>query len=341
MEKDMLSFKDFLSSSSHEDLLVIKEAVSQNTKGVMHELLVGFHLNGGKHMSKHASIDGLGPEEAHDKLKSQMDSSEYSRAYHRAKAAADHIKGQLQGGKVHSVHWTSKPGDLKRSTGIEASQKEDASDVVVTTKDPSHPTGYRHHGVSLKVTDGKSEIPVSNPGLESTYGGKEILDNHRNDILKTHSKLSKLTNKDERKEFVRNNPKVAADIKKRNTATLSRITDNMHSKLTAMKPKDLVNHLRDHVLHAHQTPMQKLGHAHIRHTAYGDDTHSAINPAEYHEHILKSPQHISVEKKGTSVIFSHKGVPFARHRMKFESQSDPMSSVKGSGELIKYKKAKV
>lgn len=337
----MLTFKSFLSSEKCEDF-TIYEVVSQNTKGVMHELLVGYHLNGGKHMEKHTDINGLSPKQVHDKLKEEMHPDEYKKAFNKAKSAAEHIKTQLKGsGGIHKVHWTSKPGDIKRATGIEASQKEDASDIVVTTKDHTHPSGFRHHGISLKVTDGKSEIPVSNPGLESTHGGKDILEKHRADILKAHPKLAAASNKAERKEIVKNNPKISADIKKRNTVVLNKIIDHMHSKLSTMEPKDLVQHLRDHVLYTHQTPMQKEGHIHIRHTTYGDGSHSAINPAEAHEHIFKIPQHISVEKKGTSVIFKHKGVPFARHRMKFESQSDPLSSIKGSGELIKSKTAKV
>ena len=337
----MLTFLNFIDVVNlNEDFLLV-EAVSQNTKGVMHELLVGYHLNGGKHLDKHEDINGLSPKEAHDKLKTQMTSAEYGELNTRAKKAAEHIKGELTGGKIHKVHWTSKPGDLERSTGIAASQKEDASDIVVTTRDPSHPSGFRHHGISLKVTDRKpsaGEVPVSNPGLESTYGGKEILDNHRKQILAKHPKLAKFTNKEGRKSYITDNPKAAADIKKRNATVLKSITDHMHTQLTKMKPKDLANHLRNHVLHAHQTPMQKAGHLHMRHTTYGDSSHATMDPSTEHEHILKTPQHITVDKGGNGVVFKHKGVPFARQRLKFDSQSDPLSVVKGVGEIVKSKK---
>lgn len=337
----MLTFIKFNKLMNIAESYLLTEAVSQNTKGVLHELLVGYHLNGGKHMKKHADIDGLSPQSAHDKLKSELTDDEYKVINDRAKSAADDIRRQVKG-DIQNIAWTSKPGDLHRATGIHASQKEDASDVVVTARDPSHPSGFKHYGVSLKVTDKKQsagEVPVSNPGLESTYGGREMLDDHRKNILAKHPALAGM-NKDQRKQYIKTNPAAQADIKKRNTSILNAITDNMHSKLSSMKPEELADHIRNHVLHAHQTPMQQEGHVHIRHTSYGDGTHASVDPSQSHEHILSSPEHITVEKRGTSVIFSHKGVPFARHRMKFESQSDPLSSVKGSGEIIKSKAKK-
>jgi hypothetical protein len=332
----MLSFLKFIQTLELSEEY-IAESVRQNTKGVLHELLVGYHLRDGKHMDRHPDVNGDSPEEAHDKLRASMSKEDYRKISDRAKLAAEHIKTQLGGKPIHKVQWTSKPGDLGRATGIEASQKEDASDIVVTTRDPSHPSGFRHHGVSLKVTSGKSEIPVSNPGLESTQGGTDILKQHRENLLQKHPELRTAGNKAERKAIMTANPKIAASVKKENTSVLTGIAKNMHQKLSAMPKNKLVDHLRNTVLAAKPTPMQEQGHTHIRHTSYGDDSHSAINPAEAHEHIFRTPQHITITHSGTSVIFSHKGIPFARHRLKFESQSDPLSSVKGSGELIKRK----
>ena len=241
------------------------EAVGQNTSGVLHELLVGHNLNGGKHMDKHPDINGDSPKEAHDKLKSSISKEDYDKIHERAKLAANHIKTLIDNKPIHKVQWTSKPGDLHKATGIEASQKQDASDIVVTTKDKSHPSGFK------------------------------------------------------------------------NNIVLKNIVKNMHIKLSTLPKPQLVNHIKNTVLAANKTPMQEKGHTHIRHTSYGDNSHSAINPAESHNHIFNTPEHISLEHKGTSVVFSHKGIPFARHRLKFESQSDPLSSVKGSGELIKKK----
>lgn len=112
-----------------------KGKVSSDTKGKMHELLVGYHLLGGKHMEKHPDKHGDSPEEAHDKLKKTVHPDDYKKMNDRAKSAANHIKKQVEanGHKIHQVHWTSQPNDLLRTTGIKASQKEDSSDIVVTT----------------------------------------------------------------------------------------------------------------------------------------------------------------------------------------------------------------
>jgi len=109
--------------------------VMANTKGVMHELLVGYHLNGGKHMANHANKNGESAKQVHDKLKSSIHPNDYKKMHARAKSAANDLRPHFEknGHKIHSVHWTSKAGDLESSTGIKASQKEDPSDIVVTT----------------------------------------------------------------------------------------------------------------------------------------------------------------------------------------------------------------
>lgn len=120
---------------NEETFQPIEGKVSSDTKGKMHELLVGYHLKGGKHMSKHADKIGDTPKQAHDKLKKVIHSNDYKKMNIRAKSAANDIRKQVEtnGHKIHDVHWTSKPGDIHRSTGIHATQKEDASDIVITT----------------------------------------------------------------------------------------------------------------------------------------------------------------------------------------------------------------
>ena len=109
--------------------------VSSDTKGKMHELLVGYHLLGGKHMEKHPDKQGDSPEEAHNRLKKTVHPNDYKKMNDRAKSAAADIKKSVEknGHKIHQVHWTSQPNDLLRTTGIKASQKEDSSDIVITT----------------------------------------------------------------------------------------------------------------------------------------------------------------------------------------------------------------
>lgn len=114
----------------------IRGKVSSDTKGKLHELLVGYHLKSGNHMSKHPDKEGDSPKQAHDKLKKTVHPDDYKKINARAKSAAEHIRSQVEvnGHKIHDVHWTSKPGDIHRTTGIHASQQEDSSDIIVTTR---------------------------------------------------------------------------------------------------------------------------------------------------------------------------------------------------------------
>jgi hypothetical protein len=311
--------------------------VSSNTKGVLHELLVGRHLNGGEHMEAHHNSEGETPEQAHDRLKSTLTDAQYNEINNKAKAAADDIRKKVGAhGEVHKVQWTSKAGDLHKATGIHATQKQDASDIVITTKNKKGE--IKHHGVSLKVTDKKNKhVPVSNPGMESTYGGNAILKKHREEIAKAHPDLAKIEGTEAKKAWLKSNAKANADVRARNTKTLNDITQHLHNKLNSMSSEELAHHIRHHVLAAHSTPMQEQGHEHFRHTTGGvggDFSMHHGDPSQDHEHILNDHKNIKAVRRGTSIIFTHNNKPFAKHRMKFENQGNPNSSVKGSGELM-------
>lgn len=327
------SFKKFLSErildEEHYEFLTEEEKVQSNTKGVLHELLVGYHLNGKNHLDKHPDVFGDSPKQAHDRLKKTVTPEQYRMMNDRAEAAANDIRGKLKG-EIHSIHWTSKHGDIERTTGIKSTQKEDDSDIIVSTR---HQNKILHHGISLKVTDGRAAVPVSNPGLESTYGGDEILEKHRKALKEKFPVLNKLTSADDRKTEMLFRPRMEQHVKEQNKKVLNDIADHLDNKLSQMSREEFVHHIRTHVLHAFATPMEKLGHVHIRHTTHGKNkfTFRSHAPSEDHEEILNDPDNITHEKSGTGVVFKHKGKIFARHRLKFTSQSDPLSSVKGSG----------
>ena len=105
-------------NNAEYELLYLIEAkkaakiASSDTKGKLHELLVGYHLKGGTHMSKHPDITGESPKQVHDRLKDQIHPDEYKKINKRAKIAASHVREEhlKAHGKVHDVHWTSKPG---------------------------------------------------------------------------------------------------------------------------------------------------------------------------------------------------------------------------------------
>jgi hypothetical protein len=316
---------------------------TSNDKGVLHELLVGHHLLGGKHMSKHADKDGDSPKQAHDKIKAALykkhgNHDEYKRLNEKAKSAAEHIKkhAEKNGYKIHDVHWTSKPGDIHRSTGIHSTQKEDSSDIMIHTHKGAK---NKHVGVSLKVTDGKNKhITASNPGMEATHGAHHIVEKTREEILKAHPKLVGVKNKEKRKEMMSSDPKMKEDIVKRNHAATVKVAKHLHDYLSKGSKEDLVHHIKTHVLQCNKTPLQHNGHEHIRHTTYqssnktGNKTlHEAINPSEHWHHILSDHKNITVHHSGAYVHFHHNGKKFASHRIRVSSSSDPMTSFKGDG----------
>ena len=341
----MLSFVEYIieavkKSKGDKPLKVTEEGkTSANTRGVMHELLTGYHLNGGKHMEKHKDVEGKSPEEAHNKLKASMHANDYSKLNAKAKSAAEDIKKGIhaQGRTVGSVHWTSKPGDLHRSTAIHAAQHEDASDVVVTSH---HKDGSKKfHGISLK--SGKTrKVPTSNYGIEgSGTRAKSIVQAHKAAINKEHPNLAS-AGPEERRAIMKDDPKVAAAVKPKTVETIHKIAKGLHKDLEGATREQKVKHIRN-LLHAHATPMEAHGHEHIRHTTYesaAGTQHEAINPGKHWEHILSDPKkHIEVKHKGGSISFHHtdaktgKTATIASQAIKQSSQSDPHSPFVSSG----------
>lgn len=321
-----------------------KGKVPNNTKGVLHEILVGKHLNGGKHMTRHANEHGESPEQAHDRLKSSIHEDDYKKIDAKAKSAAEDIKKKLPAGhKIVSVTHTSKPGDTEKVTGVKATQKEDSSDVYVTTHHPKQ--GKMHHGISLKVSDKSSKnVPSSSLGMESSgSAAKEHYNAHRKKILKQFPQLAK-SNSEKRKEILKNDPKMQETIKKHNQALLNKVSHShaaeLQHHLDSGNHEHVVNHIRK-VLHAQDTPAKKAGVAtFMKHTTYQTSKgvqHHTSDPSSEHEHILKDHKNISVESRGTQTHFYHTdpktGVKkkFATQAHKFDSQSDPLSSLKSAG----------
>lgn len=333
----MLRFRAFIENLEEQT----KGDVSNNTKGVMHELLTGYHLNGGKHMTHHKDSNGDSPEDAHNKLKATIHPDDYKKINDKAKSAAEDIKKKLPvGHAIHQVHWTSKHGDIHRSTGIHASQKEDSSDLMIHTKKSSadKPT---YHGVSLKVSDNPNKkLPASSLGIKSSGSkAKELHEKHKSDILKAHPSLAG-KNKVARKAELASNTAMKADIKGRNLKTLHAVAkahaEELNHKLSSGGHDEVVKHIRE-VLHAHKTPLQKAGHNFVKHTTYETAKgvqHHTNNPGEEHEHILNDHKNIAVKSSGGAVHYYHNGKKFASQSHKFDSQSDPLSNLKSAGKAV-------
>ena len=306
----MYSFKTFLT-----------EAVSSNDKGVLHELLTGYHLQHGKHMSPEA-------QKAHDDIKKRMTPEEYNNAYHMAAGTAKEVRKKFGDG-IESVHWSSKPGDIKKITGTDESQQENSADIILRHKNGAHA------GISLKVTQKKNgHVPVGNPGARQTENqlGTNSLHHYdaaRAELEKKHPELQGKS-KAEQKTIVKENPKIRATAEELSRKAIGHIRDSWYDKLHKMDSQKLSDHLRNNLLHANQTkvPMWKVttgGHG-------GDHSVEIEHPATSHDHILMDHKNITVHKAGNnSIEFKHNGKTFLRHRIKPES-TPVVTSLKGSAE---------
>jgi len=332
---------------------------SNNTRGTLHELLVGRYLPAGKkHMVNHHLINDEGeretPEVAHNRLKSQIHPKDYEEINRKAKSAADHIRAKLEkdhpGHVISHVHHTSKSGDTEKETGVKASQSgenSDSSDIYITTKHKK--TGeIKKHGVSLKITKtANKKVPSSSLGMASSgLSARKMHKAHQDEIKADHPKLAKLTNKKDRKEWAQNNPKKAEAIKQKNKELLSSVAaahaKELQAHINSGNHAHVVDHIRT-VLAARHTPAEIARKAtFMKHTTYQTSAgtqHDASHPAENpdHESHLKNPQNIHVSSSGSAVNFYHRDPKtgklkkFASQAHKFESQSDPLSTLKSAG----------
>jgi hypothetical protein len=347
----MLSFLEFILSEEYleeekekEDPSVLGSA-GNDTTGKLHETAVAKFLNGGKFANQYKNENHETPKEAHNHLASRIHPDDYRKIMKNASGAARDILQRLKkthpGHKITSVKWTSKHGDTQKVTGVPATQKEDSSDIYVTTEHPE--TGeVLHHGISLKAT-GKSSKHITSANLGQESSGNNAarhLDTHRKKILKSHPELQNM-NADSRKEWAKKNPEKHENIKSANRALLTRIAHDhaaeLQTRLNTGDHKHVINHIRD-VLGARITPAEKAGvGTFIKHTTYqtaDGPQYYTSHPGKDYEHILKDHKNITVKASGGSVHFYHKGVKFASQAHKFSSQSDPLSSIASAGKAV-------
>lgn len=308
------------------------DSVPRNTNGVLHELLVGYHLNGGKHMDKHPDVNGDSPAQAHEKLRHTVSPEAYKDAYDRAKFAADDIKKNLSKyGKIQRVQWASKPGDIKRITGIDASQTEDPSDIIVTTHKNGEET---HHGISLKMSKKKASYTgTSSLGHKSVPAASSVYRSHLENLDKEYPALAKLTNKPARKAWLEQNPQVKNEIKSKTRKMLTDAARDQSDYLNQLPRDEYMANLRK-IMAAHQTPLQKNGHRSIRHTTYGSNGKYSADETDAHadsSHIFADPNGVTHEHSGQGINFYHNGKMIAKQSLKLTSQSDPKSPLQAWG----------
>lgn len=301
--------------------------MDSNTSGVLHELIVGYYLNNQVHMKKRY---GTFPEAEHDYILEKVQKYDYAESHNKAKAAAEHITRVLpEGTEIIDVCWSAKPGVIGMHTGFWSDQVEDPSDLILTVKLQNGKE--RYIGLSLKSTRNfTQQIQLSNHGISTIKGGSRLLNEHRAGILRDYPVLN-LMNGEQRKAFLRSNRSADSDIRARNSIVLENIAENLCNVLNEMDNDALISHIKEVVLGAKLTPMQREGHFHYIHLTQGSKgayRHSIKNPSSTYDHFFANPDNICAVHSGTSVLFYSGYTKIGRQRVKFATQSDPLSSIK-------------
>jgi hypothetical protein len=135
-------------------------------------------------------------------------------------------------------------------------------------------------------------------------------------------------------------------MREMNKAFLRASAANTHKHLTSLGQHELIDHIKKQVLQCNPTPMQGEGHNHIRHTTYnagkkegGGFKFDSHTPSEHYAQYFDGSHHISLEPgKGTTEIHflatnkaTGEKTRIASQRLKLNSGSDPLSSIKSSG----------
>jgi len=324
-------------------------------KGKFHELLTGYYLHGQKHVKDPKGRPGESAKDAHDRFHQMAHTHGgqdfVDQAHAKGKAAADDLRKRLErnGHKIKHVHWSSKDGDVQRVTGIKVDrQKDDASDIIATTVKNGKET---HHGISLKVSDNTLKVPSSSLGQKSS-GRKtqKLSQDHKSKILDIFPDLKNAKNKKAREAWGRANPEAHDEIKRMNREALADTAKkhvrelNARMRLSKKQPQHMdhvINHLRD-VMAAKSAPMQKAGHGYMKHTTYrskaGKISTATSDPGKDYEHIFKNirknPHKFkAVHTSGGTVNYQYDGKTFASQAHKFNSQTDPLSTMKSAGRI--------
>lgn len=279
-------------------------AVYNRLRGGYNENRFAYHVNGGKYIDEdhknetesfHKTLEKVIPGEA----KIQDD-----RARAQAHAFKEHSKAKGYS-SVHSVHLTAKPGAIQKATGLNISQQENPSDVIVKFKKAPAGAAHKSLGISLKSSS-KSKIGFHNGGAGTI--GKQlglnlegIAKEHHDKFAAEHG-LPAAANK--RKEAIKGDKSLYAKANKAASVLHTSIRDELHKKYSSMSQEHLKEHFTNTFLKAKNNedalPYVKVhgqGGGQKEAKAHVEETHD--NPVY---HMIKNAKTVTVEKAGDSYL---------------------------------------
>jgi hypothetical protein len=145
-------------------------------------------------------------------------------------------------GRVTNVWWTARPGSMSKAVGVEVDQRKNPTDVLIQfSSGPAN--GFL--GLSAKSTKTSGEIGFKNPGVGTVDRnlGLSLSDVYKNLLIDTIKKLKLPEGANERKGYIRSNPKIKAKTEKLGVEMLSDMRDLLLTKIKKLNQKQLKDYL--------------------------------------------------------------------------------------------------
>lgn len=312
----MLTFQEYL-----------QEKTANTVLSDINEIYTGFVLNGKKWFSMDAK-------KAYEDRVKQASPDEVADAEGKAEAMAQEFikwaKTNKYSGKVKSVWWTARPGELARASGNPlADSRKNPTDILVQfTGGPAN--GFL--GLSAKATKTNGEIGFKNPGVGTIDKALNtgISTEYKNQEAQMIEKLKLPASAGARKAFLRANPSLKSETEKIGVQCLAAMRDVLLARLSKLKNTELMKYLLEHWMDA-----DVLVPPYIKVTGQGNKAPYkavAMDPLNNPKLEAISKYPIKLERVGNeSIGVSAGGKKIMKMRFKFESEK-MASSVKLSGD---------
>lgn len=322
---------------------ILMEAAGQgsatNSQGVAFEAAMSKELHHKKQFAEqHPNEEGMSAAEAHkhhmNNLSHEMQGNISAGAKKASEALREHLHehGIFDKNEKLTTTWTSKPGQLSKTVGVE--DKDNPSDIVLSNKDKS-----KHVGISLKF----GEKPgLRSPGVKdlSKIAGikhfQDEIDSHKEELAKDMGSYGGGASQSERNDSYRaaeksSNPKALATVAKVKAKSLafrsmmaSRYAAGL-SNLPADKAKDAVRRL----MNAEETNTKYIKVSHNPKTGKTDISDPVQEFKDMHEKVKK--YHFSSHGMYTDIHAEDKqGNLHHIARIGIKDKSSPMTNIVGA-----------
>ena len=336
------------------DSLLLMEAVSNDDKGKLFEILHAKHIHPEIKLPTHyRDEEGKSPEEVHNSIKGRISKQEYVTIEGHARDSAANMREHLRGqghnpNHITHVAWTSNGAtDVKKFTDKDDPHND--SDVMYRFKHPK--TGkVTHAGVGLKYGSQK-EPNLRNPGLDSLErmtGAKTLVsrfEKHKKNIKALGYTGTAGENHAKWKTEKTSKRGKAADQSK--LETTRGIAKDMHAAFAGKSSSELMTYVRGIVSPRTVHPTYRM-HTRTAHNEPGASaSHHIDEPSKDIEQHLSQFSELMVDKKhpgGISVVIrgKRKGdgkvVPVLTHAVK--GVSGPMKGLAATTKLSGYRSGK-